>query len=63
VPAAALAEAALVEGIEVLGADCLIDIVDWLRGDNAALRRAGDGDDLAAVSGEEGLRPWRAGPQ
>lgn len=38
VPAAALAEASLVDGLAVLGVDCLADIADWLRGDDSALR-------------------------
>ena len=39
VPAAALGEAALVDGLDVLGAHTLAEIADWLRGDAAALHR------------------------
>jgi magnesium chelatase family protein len=37
VPVEALAEAALVEGVELLGAHALGDVVAWLRGDDAVL--------------------------
>ena len=35
VPSRCLPEAGLVDGIEVLGADCLADVVAWLRGEQA----------------------------
>lgn len=38
VPATALAEAGLVDGIEVLGAASLMDVVAWLRGDSVLSR-------------------------
>lgn len=37
VPAATLGEAALVDGLDVLGAHTLANIADWLRGDDTAL--------------------------
>ncbi|WP_370973621.1 ATP-binding protein [Amycolatopsis sp. cg9] len=39
VPAASLGQAALVDGLDVLGAHTLAEIADWLRGDDAALHR------------------------
>jgi magnesium chelatase family protein len=41
VPAPTLAEAALVTELEVLGADHLTDVLDWLRGEPDTLRTAG----------------------
>lgn len=41
VPVSALPEAALVTDIEVLGADRLVEVLDWLRGEEDALRRPG----------------------
>ncbi|GAB3456090.1 YifB family Mg chelatase-like AAA ATPase [Actinophytocola sediminis] len=37
VPTSTLAEAALVTNLEVSGADCLLDVLTWLRGDGSAL--------------------------
>ena len=38
VPAGSLAEASLVRGIEVLGAECLLDVLAWARGAGELLR-------------------------
>lgn len=63
-PAANLAEASVAEGIEVLGADTLMEICDWLDGRGPALKqqkvdlaalmqaRAVDGVDFADVRGQ-----------
>lgn len=64
VPLAALAEAALVDGVEVLGAGCLTDVLGWLRGEpgllvepepRAALPLSG-GPELADVLGQPEAR-------
>ncbi|XVV02680.1 ATP-binding protein [Actinosynnema sp. CA-248983] len=41
VPAAAVAQAAVVDDINVFGANSLAEVADWLRGDDTALRRPG----------------------
>lgn len=38
VPTSTLTEGALVTGLEIKGADCLLDVLTWLRGDPEALR-------------------------
>lgn len=48
VPTRALSEAALVTGLEVLGADCLLDALTWLRGDPEALHDPGRPDHTPA---------------
>ncbi|WP_165968576.1 ATP-binding protein [Saccharopolyspora elongata] len=52
-PASALAEAALVDGVDVLGAHSLAEVADWLRGDDDVLRRPG----VNYVAVAEDLRP------
>jgi magnesium chelatase family protein len=59
VPRACAAAAAMVPGVEVVGADNLGEVVDWLRGErhlgvqaNTALRAPGSGVDLAEVRGQ-----------
>jgi magnesium chelatase family protein len=64
VPAAVLTEAALVDGVEVLGAHRLRDVLGWLRGDAGALVRPGlprppepvSPPDLADVVGQSDAR-------
>jgi len=65
VPAAAAVEAGLVEGLEVLGAEHLSDVLAWLRGDHRRLlavrSRArpvagGPREDLADVVGQQSAR-------
>ncbi|MEJ2889994.1 YifB family Mg chelatase-like AAA ATPase [Actinomycetospora aeridis] len=65
VPAAAATEAGLVDGVEVLGAEHLSDVLAWLRGDRGRLlavrpgtRRRGSGprEDLADVVGQLAAR-------
>ncbi|WP_020495173.1 YifB family Mg chelatase-like AAA ATPase [Sciscionella marina] len=64
VPAANLAEAGLAEGIRVLGAEQLSEVLDWLRGEPHGLREpdpvtgvpAVDGPDLADVVGQSEAR-------
>ncbi|MDD7941135.1 YifB family Mg chelatase-like AAA ATPase [Actinomycetospora lutea] len=65
VPAAAAVEAGLVDGLEVLGAEHLSDVLGWLRGDRARLRTVRGGarqqgggprEDLADVVGQLGAR-------
>ncbi|MFC4856411.1 YifB family Mg chelatase-like AAA ATPase [Actinophytocola glycyrrhizae] len=64
VPAAALAEAALVTDLEILGAEHLTEILDWLRGEPDTLREAAaqpprtpaDVPDLADVIGQPEAR-------
>lgn len=64
VPAENLAEAALVEGIETLGAENLGAFAGWCRGtgalcdtpDEVLLDRTGDESDLADVTGQPGSR-------
>jgi magnesium chelatase family protein len=64
VPEATLPEAALVSGIEVLGARTLTDVMRWLRGEEDALTSPGeiapikepDGPDLADVLGQPEAR-------
>ncbi|MFC5140301.1 YifB family Mg chelatase-like AAA ATPase [Actinomycetospora rhizophila] len=66
VPAAAAVEAGLVDGLEVLGAEHLSDVLAWLRGDHGRLltvrggaaRRQGGGprEDLADVVGQLAAR-------
>ncbi|MEV6213648.1 YifB family Mg chelatase-like AAA ATPase [Nocardia sp. NPDC051833] len=52
VPAAAVAEAGLVEGIEVLGAVSLRAVVAWLRGEGSLLEPDGMVPDAQAPSGD-----------
>ncbi|WP_031466094.1 YifB family Mg chelatase-like AAA ATPase [Sciscionella sediminilitoris] len=64
VPAANLAEAGLAEGIRVLGAEQLSEVLDWLRGEPHGLREPApvtgvpttDGPDLAEVVGQSEAR-------
>jgi magnesium chelatase family protein len=65
VPSSALSEGALVTGLDVRGADTLLEVLSWLRGESDALRRpdppetpadAGDGPDLADVLGQPEAR-------
>lgn len=65
VPAAAAVEAGLVDGVEVLGAEHLSDVLAWLRGDRGRLlavragaRPRGNGprEDLADVVGQRAAR-------
>ncbi|MET7767590.1 YifB family Mg chelatase-like AAA ATPase [Nocardia sp. NPDC005366] len=63
VPATALAEAGLVDGIEVLGATDLRAVIRWLRGAGALLEPEGTvpdtpacGGDLSEVTGQEEAR-------
>ena len=64
VPVAALAEAALVTDLEILGAEHLTEILDWLRGEEGTLRppsahppqSPGDVPDLADVIGQPEAR-------
>lgn len=65
VPAAAAVEAGLVDGLEVLGAEHLSDVLAWLRGDRGRLRpvrpgtrppHGGPREDLADVVGQRAAR-------
>ncbi|MEJ2856398.1 MULTISPECIES: YifB family Mg chelatase-like AAA ATPase [unclassified Saccharothrix] len=64
VPTASLREAALVDGVELYGADSLGNVVDWLAGNNSALHRPPPftpppptpGPDLADVVGQPEAR-------
>ena len=65
VPAGAAVEAGLVEGVEVLGAEHLSDVLAWLRGERgrllgvrSAARPSGGGprEDLADVVGQQAAR-------
>lgn len=65
VPAAAAVEAGLVDGLEVLGAEHLSDVLAWLRGDRRRLlavrsaarpRGGGPREDMADVVGQQAAR-------
>ncbi|MEV0245973.1 YifB family Mg chelatase-like AAA ATPase [Nocardia sp. NPDC050712] len=63
VPEPALAEAGLVDGIEILGAASLRAVIDWLRGEGALTEPSGDvpvpahtGGDLSEVVGQDEAR-------
>jgi magnesium chelatase family protein len=65
VPSSALSEGALVTGLDVRGADTLLDVLSWLRGESDVLRRpdpreapadAVEGLDLADVLGQPDAR-------
>lgn len=64
VPAATLAEAGLVTGMRVLGAECLADVLAWLRGETHGLLEPGEpatepanrAGDLAEVLGQPDAR-------
>ncbi|MCP2097461.1 MULTISPECIES: ATP-binding protein [Actinosynnema] len=57
VPADALGQAVLVDGVEVLGARTLSEVADWLRGTDTALHRPGVPTGLVAETPQP---PWRA---